>query len=298
VWAPCRLQCIQDGKSIILEGLHLDPGLYLHEFGQGGLLQRIAAQAAADAARRAAAAASSRGEAVRAAGGGGGGGGHLSYSSTPKQWVRNSSEGQRSAAIAAAATFMRRGPGAEQLSAAVAARDGDLPGGGSATTATAAATDSSSTARDAALGAGLLAHGGPVFVPIVLRVAPADHRIMAEPWLAAQLARWRPPGVGGGSEEATDGGRGAEELVMRRLLEVQEYLGGYGEVGVPVVPVDLLNFDATLDRLHDYVLSCVQLAMEQPGAQAGGTAAAAAPAGTTPILPPDPTPLSIFFEGV
>ena len=29
-------QCIRDGKSIIMEGLHLDPGLYLYEFGRYG----------------------------------------------------------------------------------------------------------------------------------------------------------------------------------------------------------------------------------------------------------------------
>lgn len=31
------LQTIRDGKSIIIEGLHLDPGLYLHEFGKYGI---------------------------------------------------------------------------------------------------------------------------------------------------------------------------------------------------------------------------------------------------------------------
>ena len=31
-----RAQCIRDGKSIIMEGLHLDPGLYLYEFGRYG----------------------------------------------------------------------------------------------------------------------------------------------------------------------------------------------------------------------------------------------------------------------
>jgi len=30
---PTLSQCIRDGKSIIIEGLHLDPGLFLHEFG-------------------------------------------------------------------------------------------------------------------------------------------------------------------------------------------------------------------------------------------------------------------------
>jgi len=30
-------QCVRDGKSFVIEGLHLDPGLYLHEFGRHGL---------------------------------------------------------------------------------------------------------------------------------------------------------------------------------------------------------------------------------------------------------------------
>ena len=34
---PDVLQTIRDGKSIIIEGLHLDPGLYLEEFGKYGI---------------------------------------------------------------------------------------------------------------------------------------------------------------------------------------------------------------------------------------------------------------------
>lgn len=33
----CCAQTIRDGKSIIIEGLHLDPGLYLYEFGKYGI---------------------------------------------------------------------------------------------------------------------------------------------------------------------------------------------------------------------------------------------------------------------
>ncbi len=33
----CCVQTIRDGKSIIIEGLHLDPGLYLYEFGKYGI---------------------------------------------------------------------------------------------------------------------------------------------------------------------------------------------------------------------------------------------------------------------
>ena len=28
------MQCLTDGKSIIMEGMHLDPGLYLYEFAR------------------------------------------------------------------------------------------------------------------------------------------------------------------------------------------------------------------------------------------------------------------------
>ena len=28
------MQCLLDGKSIIMEGMHLDPGLYLYEFAR------------------------------------------------------------------------------------------------------------------------------------------------------------------------------------------------------------------------------------------------------------------------
>ena len=31
------MQSIRDGKPIIIEGLHLDPGLYLYEFGKYGV---------------------------------------------------------------------------------------------------------------------------------------------------------------------------------------------------------------------------------------------------------------------
>ena len=40
------LQCIRDGKSIIIEGSHLDPGLFLDEFGRYGVHMRLAMPAA------------------------------------------------------------------------------------------------------------------------------------------------------------------------------------------------------------------------------------------------------------
>lgn len=34
---PTSMQAVKDGKSIIIEGMHIDPGLYLYEFAHCGL---------------------------------------------------------------------------------------------------------------------------------------------------------------------------------------------------------------------------------------------------------------------
>lgn len=40
-----HVQTIRDGKSIIIEGLHLDPGLYLYEFGKYGIRHLVHSRA-------------------------------------------------------------------------------------------------------------------------------------------------------------------------------------------------------------------------------------------------------------
>lgn len=36
---PFLCKCIEEGKSIIIEGCHLDPSLYLNEFGAAAVLE-------------------------------------------------------------------------------------------------------------------------------------------------------------------------------------------------------------------------------------------------------------------
>lgn len=50
---------------------------------------------------------------------------------------------------------------------------------------------------------------------------------------------------------------------LERLRVLQSHLCSYVQRSVPVVKVDLANFSDTLDRLHDYLLLCIQMAMEQ-----------------------------------
>ena len=40
----------------------------------------------------------------------------------------------------------------------------------------------------------------------------------------------------------------------------------HAQRSVPVVRLELADFNAALDRLHDYLLLCIQMAMEPEGA--------------------------------
>ena len=48
-----------------------------------------------------------------------------------------------------------------------------------------------------------------------------------------------------------------------RLRFLQDYLCTYAERSVPVVPINFANFSDTLDQLHDYLLQCIESAMQQ-----------------------------------
>ena len=45
----------------------------------------------------------------------------------------------------------------------------------------------------------------------------------------------------------------------------QAHLCGYAARAVPVVRTGLAGFGDALDRLHDYLLTCIQMALEQGG---------------------------------
>lgn len=52
--------------------------------------------------------------------------------------------------------------------------------------------------------------------------------------------------------------------VCRRLDTLQGHLCSYAARSVPVVGINFTTFHDTLDRLHDYLLQCMELAMEPP----------------------------------
>ena len=51
--------------------------------------------------------------------------------------------------------------------------------------------------------------------------------------------------------------------VLSRLRLLQSHLCAYAQRSVPVISLHLANFNETLDELHDYLLLCIQLALEE-----------------------------------
>ena len=51
--------------------------------------------------------------------------------------------------------------------------------------------------------------------------------------------------------------------VLDRLRLLQSHLCAYAQRSVPVVNLELATFNDTLDGLHDYLLLCIQIALEE-----------------------------------
>jgi hypothetical protein len=50
--------------------------------------------------------------------------------------------------------------------------------------------------------------------------------------------------------------------VQRRLHLLQDYLSDYSDSNVPVVSTSLVDMNATMDMLHDYLLECISIQMQ------------------------------------
>ncbi|GBF91278.1 2-phosphoglycerate kinase [Raphidocelis subcapitata] len=104
--------------------------------------------------------------------------------------------------------------------------------------------------------------GVPLFVPVVVCMDEEDHALVAQDALACQPRGAAPddpaaaPGGGGGG-----GGGPPPQLreALRRARVVQDYLTAFEGQGLPVVR---LQYGADgVDRIHEYVLQCIQVAM-------------------------------------
>ena len=226
------VKCISDGKSIIIEGLHLDPGLYISEFGRGGVLEQ-AAEAAATRALEHLHISSSIVDDTSA-----NGSGDTTHDGMQGDGAVGPAKFRSSEAVHDAAR------GDDETTATATTTAIDNGNGGNTTTSRRCGRVPS---RNESIDAGLLTYGGPVFVPIVLRLDPEEYPLAAERWLAAQMP-------------SPDGGD-AHRHALQQLLALQDYLSSYEASGVPVMPTGVLNSNDTLNTLHEYVLSCIDGAL-------------------------------------
>ncbi|GLI69616.1 hypothetical protein VaNZ11_014283 [Volvox africanus] len=110
----------------------------------------------------------------------------------------------------------------------------------------------------------------PLFVPVVLCMSKANHRLALEDnttvydrgGASTESARVTASGEGLGKRPSEADGPEAEE-VLRRAQTIQQYLCTFESQGMPVLNVRYGNFGEALDVLHEYVLMCIQAAMEQ-----------------------------------
>lgn len=91
--------------------------------------------------------------------------------------------------------------------------------------------------------------GGPVLVPMVVQMQADDQSALLGDWVAR---RW----PDGAPEDAV-------ERAMQAVRALVQHFGQYGEVGVPVFTVSLQGLSDTLDAMHDYLLACIELAMNE-----------------------------------
>jgi hypothetical protein len=295
-------QTLADGKPLIVEGLHLDPGAFISQLSRRGVLMLPARPSSPTSSLDGARVRRVDSSCLMAASGGGGSG---------SGGLRALSSGQLDEAIAAAAGAApwRLAAHAEEEEPAAGAalgaaapgvpaigRSASLPapgrppplgGGGHATLQVSA--DAIAPVADSGGGGDAqpppqqpppspsAAAAGPVplFVPIVLRMDPADHCLIAE---EAQRCAQRAADVAL-SESQAEGLRAA----TGRTLELQRYLCGFEDAGLPVVRVAYGRFDDALDALHEYVLQCIKEASS--GGGWGGSSGSAGGGGSAPKPP-------------
>ncbi|KXZ45168.1 hypothetical protein GPECTOR_57g458 [Gonium pectorale] len=182
------------------------------------------------------------------------------------------------AAVAAGLAALREGQSSQGPPDEACASPGHgvpAPGvgeGSAAASAAPASSPSGNVAPGAGAGACCVGPSGPVlpplFVPVVLRMSEADHRLALEDNTAVHGGAggvWAAGDAGAaGGASAAAGGEGPEPgEVLRRSQVIQQYLCSFETQGLPVITVKYGNFGEALDILHEYVLMCIQAAMEQ-----------------------------------
>ncbi|KAK4363455.1 hypothetical protein RND71_018696 [Anisodus tanguticus] len=85
----------------------------------------------------------------------------------------------------------------------------------------------------------------PIIVPIVLRMADFDHKALLEEWVATHIS----------SEKFPTQDR---DKLISNLKTIQDYLCSFTSQGLTVVNISATTFPQTLDWLHNHLLQCIE----------------------------------------
>lgn len=85
-----------------------------------------------------------------------------------------------------------------------------------------------------------------IVVPIVLKMDEFDHKTLLEEWIACRSTNGVVP-----NEEK-------KEVFISKLMTIQDYLCSFKSQGLNVVNISATTFPQTLDGLHSYLLQCIE----------------------------------------
>ncbi|WOL10191.1 hypothetical protein Cni_G18945 [Canna indica] len=85
----------------------------------------------------------------------------------------------------------------------------------------------------------------PIIVPIVLKMAEFDHKALLEEWIATRTFKDKCL--------VQD-----QNKLISNLKTIQDYVCSFESQGMTVVNISATTFPQTLDRLHSYLLQCIE----------------------------------------
>ncbi|CAK8575371.1 unnamed protein product [Lathyrus sativus] len=85
----------------------------------------------------------------------------------------------------------------------------------------------------------------PIIVPIVLKMAEFDHKALLEEWISSRTFIDKCPDQD-------------HDKLIANLKTIQDYLCSFTSQGLTVVNVSATTFPQTLDWLHGYLLQCIE----------------------------------------
>ncbi|MCO5588947.1 hypothetical protein L7F22_042910 [Adiantum nelumboides] len=91
-----------------------------------------------------------------------------------------------------------------------------------------------------------------IIVPIVLRMDEFDHKTLLEEWIMCKSAT-----------ALLDEGK--KEALINRLMTIQDYLCSFKRQGIIVRSVSATTFPQTLDALHSHLLQCIEECQSREG---------------------------------